>query len=321
MSKKKILVIAHRGASGYLPEHTLAAKTLAYAMGADFLEQDVVATRDDELVVLHDVHLDRVSDVAAQFPGRARDDGRFYARDFDLAELRRLHLSERFDASGQAVFPDRYPVRSGDFRIHTLAEELELVAELVSATGRAAGVYPEIKRPAWHRSEGIDITPLVLSVLDRFGYRGSEDPVYLQCFDPDELRRVRLELGSALKLVQLIGDNSWGETDADYDRLQLPETLRQLALVVDGIGPWLPQCFDLSGGLPRASGLVAAAQRAGLAVHPYTVRADSLPEGFGTHDDLVRFCADQLGVDGLFSDFPDLTRRAIDAATTVSPKR
>jgi glycerophosphoryl diester phosphodiesterase len=316
MSENRILVIAHRGASGYLPEHTLAAKTLAFAMGADYLEQDVVATRDDELVVLHDVYLDRVSDVAARFPGRARADGRYYARDFDLDELRGLQIYERFDEAGQPAFPGRYPVGSGDFRIHTLEEELELVGSLVSATGRGAGVYPEIKRPAWHRSEGIDIAPRVLSALDRYGYRRREDPVYLQCFDPAELRRIRHELGSELKLIQLIGDNSWAESDANYDSLRRPEMLRKLARVVDGIGPWLPQCFDLTNGRPRPSGLVAAARRAGLAVHPYTVRADSLPGGFPTHDDLVRFCADELGVDGLFSDFPDLTRRALERATT-----
>ena len=90
-------VIAHRGASGYLPEHTLPAKAMAYAMHADFLEQDVVATRDDALVVLHDIHLDRVTDVATRFPGRARDDGRYYVRDFDLAEIRALAVTERLD--------------------------------------------------------------------------------------------------------------------------------------------------------------------------------------------------------------------------------
>ena len=100
-------VIAHRGASGYLPEHTLPAKALAYAMGADFLEQDVVATRDDILVVLHDIHLDRVTDVAAQFPNRARADGRFYVRDFDFAEIRTLKVTERLDDEGQPVYPGR----------------------------------------------------------------------------------------------------------------------------------------------------------------------------------------------------------------------
>src|SRR5690554_7145662 len=93
-------VIAHRGASGYLPEHTLEAKALAYGQGADYLEQDVVATRDDELVVLHDVHLDHVTDVARRYPGRRRRDGHWYARDFTLAELRTLEVHERRDEAG-----------------------------------------------------------------------------------------------------------------------------------------------------------------------------------------------------------------------------
>ncbi len=311
MSSKPIAVIAHRGACGYLPEHTLAAKALAFAMGADFLEQDVVATRDDELVVLHDVHLDRVSDVAEVFPGRARSDGRYYVRDFDLGELRRLRASERFDETGHAVYPGRYPVLSGEFRFHTLEEELTLVSELNTATGRATGIYPEIKRPAWHRDEGIDIAPRLLSLLESFGYSGRDSRVYVQCFDLTELERIRRNLGSTLKLVQLIGDNSWHESASDYNELQSAESLSRLAALVDGIGPWLPQCFHLRDGSPRPSGLVAAAQRAGLVVHPYTVRSDSLPDGFRSHDELVYFCVARLGVDGLFTDFPDLTRRAL----------
>ena len=105
------LIIAHRGASGYLPEHTLAAKILAFEMGADFLEQDIVASRDDELIVLHDVLLDRVSDVATKFPGRHRDDGRYYVRDFDLDEIRTLSAWERMNADGTAVYPGRYPAQ------------------------------------------------------------------------------------------------------------------------------------------------------------------------------------------------------------------
>ena len=96
----KPAIIAHRGASGYLPEHTLAAKAMAYAMHADYLEQDVVATRDDELVVLHDIHLDRVTDVADRFPGRARSDGRYYVRDFDLVEVYELRVTERLNDAG-----------------------------------------------------------------------------------------------------------------------------------------------------------------------------------------------------------------------------
>ena len=95
------LIIAHRGASGYLPEHTLEAKALAFGMGADYLEQDVVASRDDQLIVLHDIHLDRVSDVAERFPDRQRADGRFYARDFDLKEIQSLRAWERMNGGGQ----------------------------------------------------------------------------------------------------------------------------------------------------------------------------------------------------------------------------
>ena len=124
------LVIAHRGASGYPPEHTLEAKTLAFEMGADYLEQDIVASRDDQLLVLHDVHLDRVSDVATKFPDRQRPDGRYYVRDFDLAEIKTLRAWERMNADGSAVYPERYPVRTGEFGFNTLGEELELVRRL-----------------------------------------------------------------------------------------------------------------------------------------------------------------------------------------------
>src|SRR5210317_2181827 len=183
------VIIAHRGASGHLPEHRLAAKALAYAMGADYLEQDVVATRDDELVVLHDIHLDRVTDVAARFPGRQRDDGRFYVRDFDLAEIRSLGVTERLDEQGRPVYPRRFPPHRSRFAVHTLAEELEFVGGLNHATGGSTGVYPEIKRPAWHREQGIDLSSALLDVLAEHGYQDPGDPVFVQCFDARELQR------------------------------------------------------------------------------------------------------------------------------------
>jgi len=103
------LVIAHRGASGYLPEHTLAAKALAHGQGADYLEQDVVLTADDVPIVLHDIHLDSTTDVADRFPDRARPDGRWYAVDFSLAEVRQLAVGERLGRDGTAAFPGRFP--------------------------------------------------------------------------------------------------------------------------------------------------------------------------------------------------------------------
>jgi len=301
------VIIAHRGASGYLPEHTLPAKALAYAMGADFLEQDVVATRDDELVVLHDIHLDRVTDVAERFPGRGRDDGRYYVRDFDLVEIRALKVTERVDADGLPVYPDRFPAGRGRFRVHTLAEELEFVTGLNRATGGTTGVYPEIKRPAWHRDQGIDLSGAMLEVLAAYGYEGPDDPVFVQCFAMAEVRRLRRELGCRMRLVQLIGDNSWGEAGTDYDWVSSEPGLAELARIADAIGPWVNKLYTpgADGSPPRSTGLVERAHSAGLLVHPYTFRVDDLAPGFGDFGDMVRyFCAD-LGVDGLFTDFPD----------------
>ncbi len=301
-------IIAHRGASAYLPEHTLPAKALAYWMGADYLEQDLVATRDDRLVVLHDIHVDRVTDVADRYPGRARDDGRYYARDFDLAELRTLAVTERLDADGNAVYPRRFPVGAGaGFRIHTLEDELELVRGLNRTTGLGTGIYPEIKRPAWHHDEGIDMAAGLIEILAEFGYTSPDDPVFVQCFDLAETRRIREDLGSRLRLVQLIGDNAWGESDTDYEAVRTPDGLADVAGFADGIGPWVNQLYELEGvdGKPVSTGLVRAAHDAGLLVHPFTFRADDLPAGFATLEQALDYFVAELAIDGLFTDFPD----------------
>jgi len=249
MTDKDVLVIAHRGASGYLPEHTLEAKALAYGMGADYLEQDVVATRDDELVVIHDIHLDRVSNVAEKFPQRKRDDGRYYVRDFDLAEIRTLRAWERRNDDGiSPVFPKRFPTGQGTFKIPTLREEIKLVQGLNKSTGRSVGIYVEIKKPAWHKAEGVDISPILLQLLDDAGYRTRDDLAFVQCFDASEVRRLRHDLGCELKLVQLLGENDWGESDTDYEKLKTPAGLRGIAATADGVGPWIGQLIKMAVG-------------------------------------------------------------------------
>jgi len=315
MPDPDVVVIAHRGACGYLPEHTLEAKAYAHALGAHYIEQDVVATRDNELVVLHDIHLDRVTDVSDKFPGRKRSDGRYYARDFDLAEIKTLTATERRgDDDTTAVFPSRFPTGVGNFRVPTLREEVKLIQGLNKATGRVVGIYPEIKRPAWHRSEGIDISPIALQLLDDLGYRTKADPIYLQCFDATEVRRLRLDLGCKLKLIQLLADNSWGESETDYDQLMTSEGLNSLASVVDGVGPWLAHLVKLAevDGQPVSTGLVSAAHAAGLKVHPYTFRADQLAPGFENMTEMVAWFVETLGIDGLFTDFPDMALAALD---------
>ncbi|MDH4049399.1 MAG: glycerophosphodiester phosphodiesterase [Gammaproteobacteria bacterium] len=308
------IVIAHRGASGYLPEHTQEAKALAYAMGADFLEQDVVASRDDQLIVSHDIHLDRVSDVASRFPDRHRDDGRFYVRDFELQELQTLNIHERLNDDGSAAaFPGRFPLHKGRFRIVTLAQEIEMIQGMNRATGRNVGIYPEIKAPAWHRAEGVDVSALLLAMLDDYGYRSAADPVFVQCFDAAEVRRLKNELDCQLPLIQLIGENSWAESDTDYDYLRSEAGLREIAATAIGIGPWIGQLYTLANidGQPVSTGLVKLAQQLGLAVHPYTFRADAVPPGFASYAALVQWFVLELKVDGLFTDFADKTLEAL----------
>jgi glycerophosphoryl diester phosphodiesterase len=186
-----------------------------------------------------------------------------------------------------------------------------LIKGLNQATGRLVGIYPEIKRPAWHREEGVDVSAGVLETLADFGYENADDAVFVQCFDAEEVLRLRHDLGCRMRLVQLIGENSWGEAATDYDQMRTPEMFAELSETADAIGPWLHQLYDIDGtsGRPVSTGIVDQAHEAGLLVHPYTFRADELPPGFRCFEDTVRFFVDKLGVDGLFTDFPDRVHR------------
>lgn len=308
------IVIAHRGASGYLPEHTLVAKSYAHALGADYLEQDVVLTKDDVPVVFHDLELEAVTDVEQVYPDRRRADGSWYVVDFTYAELQRLTLHERVQpGSGAPVWPGRFRERGVRLRIPSLAEELALVRGLDAATGRDVGVYTEVKSPAWHRAQGKDPSPIVLRTLADFGYRRRTDRAFVQCFDHAELVRMRTELKTDLKLVQLIGENAWAESATDYDRLRTREGLREVARHADGIGPWIAHVvtWPRDGGAPVYTDLVDDAHAAGLVVHPYTLRIDQLPPNAPDVDAVHRALFENARVDGLFTDFPDRTLRAL----------
>lgn len=307
------IIIAHRGASGYLPEHTLAAKAVAHIMGADFIEQDVVLSRDGVAMVLHDIHLDTTTDVARQFPDRARADGRFYAIDFDLQEIRELRVHERTHVDperlGQAVYPDRFPSHPGLFQVPTLEEEIALLAGLDHSRGCRTGLYIELKSPNWHREEGQDITSAVAAVLQQSGYWHRPSQVYLQCFDDQTLCHLRQDLRTPLPLIQLIGENHWGEDSAvDYDWLRTAEGLDYVASYAQGIGPHLPHIYlgKSVDGSAQLSELVTLAHARDLQVHPYTLRRDELPVGIDNFTELLGILLRQAGVDGLFTDFPDL---------------
>lgn len=298
----KPLVIAHRGASGYLPEHSLEAAILAYAQGADYIEQDLVLSQDHIPIVLHDIHLESVTNVEQVFPDRHRDDMRYYAMDFTLAELRLLRKHERTDEKGVQVFPNRYQGLS-PFTITTFEQQINLLTQLNRQFNKQVGMYPEIKSPAWHKTQGADISKIVLDILRKYELDRADSPVFVQCFDFAETQRLRNELGANVKLVQLIAENDWQESATDYEGLKTAKGLQAIAKVAQGIGPWLPQLYDFKTQQPTE--LVGLAKQHGLLIHPYTFRQDQLPEGLSSTDTLnVLF--KQLRVDGVFTDFTDV---------------
>ena len=295
-----------------MPEHTLPAKAAAHAMGADFIEQDVVLSRDGVPLVLHDIYLDSTTDVAQRYPQRARKDGRYYALDFDLAEIQQLHANERveWDAQGNATaaFPLRFPGRAELFRVPTLAQEIDLISGMDYSSGRSTGLYVEFKAPNWHQAQGYDLVSAVMAVLREKQYHDRPRQVFLQCFDDKTLKYLRHELNTPLPLIQLIAENSWGEDSAvDYDYLQTAAGLKDIASYADGIGPWIMQIYQGrdASGKAQLSNLVSLAQQQGLLVHPYTFRCDELPAGIDDFNDLLEIFVQQAGVNGLFTDFPD----------------
>lgn len=301
--------IAHRGASGYLPEHTLEAVALAHGLGAACIEQDVVLTSDLVPVVLHDITLDATTDVAARFPGRARKDGKYYAIDFTLAELKTLEVRERFKPdTGKPVYPKRYAATSPVFRIATMEESLDLITGLNASTGRTAAVYVEVKRPAWHLAQGKDSGKAIVEMLVSHGLQDKEDPCFIQCFEFDEVRRLREELGWKGRLVQLLGGNKPGEGNSDFVKFRTPDGLKELSRWVDGIGPSISDVVAGSApGERRITDLVRDAHAAGIEVHPYTARADELPKWATSYDEVIAALR-EAAVDGYFTDFPGLAR-------------
>lgn len=325
------LVVAHRGASGYLPEGTLPAKAMAHAMGSDYVEHDVVLTKDGHVLVNHDLWLDEVSDVAYRFPGRQRADGHFYAIDFTLDEILTLAVTDRFrrvDGVPVPVFPDRFPLWKSDFRFHTLESELQFMRGLEQSTGRNVGIFTELKAPWFHEQEGRDLPRAVLELLHEYGYRTRDDRCRVMTFDPHALRRIREEVGPAcgvdVPLTQLIcktidhetferqPNGAW--TNVDYDWMHQPEGMQRIAEYADGIGPDYHALLDPAStvGAIEATPLTAAAHEAGLYVTPWTVRADQLPPYATSMDEVLRALVVDAGVDGVITDFPDIAVRFVN---------
>jgi glycerophosphoryl diester phosphodiesterase len=287
------LVIAHRGASGYLPEHTLVGVAMAYGLGADVIEQDVVLTRDGTPIVLHDLTLDATTNVAIVFPGRAAGDGKHYAADFSLEEVRRLSVVERRRPDSRQAFPTRFPADDADslgLRVPTLADEIRLIQGLNRSTGGDVGLIVEPKDPAFHRRRGLDLVGAIITVLAEFGYTEPDDGAIVQCFDAAETLRIRRDLRSSLPLCQLVAG----------DRATAEGRCADFAGVAQAIGPPIEFVLGPDGS---DTGFTKRAAQAGLAVFPYTLRRDALPDWAESEVDVVRRLED-AGVTGYFTDFP-----------------
>ncbi|MEA2561440.1 MAG: glycerophosphoryl diester phosphodiesterase [Acidobacteriota bacterium] len=292
---RRPLVIAHRGASGYRPEHTLAAYELAIEMGADFIEPDLVITRDRVLVARHENDISGTTDVIdrPEFRSWRRTkwiDGRevtgWFAEDFTLAEIKTLRARERLE------FRDRQ--FNGMFEVPTFQEILDL------ARRRNVGVYPETKFPSYLRSIGLPLEEPMVEALHAAGFQGRDAPVFLQSFERSSLKL--LKTMTELPRIQLLDDGA--------HTMAAPEGLAEIAAYAGGIGPdkrlIVPAGPD--GRLLPPTSLVEDAHRAGLLVHPWTFRSDPVFLAPDYEGDAAREVEQfvELGVDGLFCDFPDV---------------
>jgi glycerophosphoryl diester phosphodiesterase len=317
------VVIGHRGAAGYRPEHTLASYELAARLGADFIEPDLVATKDHVLVARHEPEIGGTTDVAAhpEFAGRRTTklvDGRpvtgWFAEDFTLAELRTLRAIERLPRLRQ-----RNTLYDGLFPVPTFDEILQLRERLCHELEREIGVYPETKHPTYFRMVGLPLEDPLVAALRRAGLDRPDAPVFVQSFEVANLRDLHDRIGLRVPKIFLTGASGSPFNDpTSYAEYLTPAGLAELRAFIRGVGPdkgqIIPRLADGSLGTP--TDLVSHAHAAGLLLHPYTFRAENqfLPSNYrvGTDpyaygraiDEQITFL--RAGIDGLFTDQADI---------------
>jgi len=331
------LVIGHRGTAGYLPDHTLEGYALAIELGADFVEPDLVATKDGHLIARHEPNLIATTDVSRrpEFAGRKRvaiidgapDEG-WFASDFTLREIKTLRAVQPF-----AERPQQF---NGRFEIPTLEEIIDLVKRKSREAGRTIGIYPETKHPTYHESIGLPLEGRLARILHAAGWDRRDSPVFLQSFEPSSLKKLRrLTSNRSIQLIDANDVNPDGTLDftAPFDRpydwtasgdprllarrfdfLTTDEGLREVKKYADGIGPWKRYIVSTTGtgedssrALLPPSDLVARAHRHGLLVHTWTFRNEPrrLAADYKANpvSEILMFF--ELGVDGIFTDFTD----------------
>src|SRR5512139_2032426 len=347
----KPLVIAHRGASGYLPENTLEAYQRAIDLGADAIELDLIATKDGVLIASHYPNLAISTDVASrpEFASRKREnwpvDGEmlsgWFAHDFTLAEIKTLGVV--------ATDPERSQQYNGKFKIATLQEVIDLAKAESKRLGRPIAVYPETKNPTYHRDLGLPLEDKLISAIQSEDWNSKTAPVLVQSFEPGSLKEMRAK-GLKVRMVQLIDGDGYdfktgGITYAppfhrpfDWERsgdqrlfrdMVTPAGLAEIKTYADGIGPWKPYIVPVKGQLDDAgnlkdingdgktdlrdastqdpTSLINDAHKLGLFVHAFTFRNESryLAHSYSGDPQAEYLQFFRLGVDGVFSEFPD----------------
>ena len=301
----KPLIIGHRGASGHRPEHTLEGYRLGAEMGADFIEPDLVSTKDGVLIARHENEIGGTTDVAAKFSSRRTTktvDGQaitgWFTEDFTLAEIKTLRAKERLAFRSHGY--------DGQFAIPTFDEVIELAQQLGRELNRPIGVYPETKHPTYFRNIGLPLEEKLIASLAKHGWNRKDAPVFIQSFEPDSLRFLREK--TSVRLIQLTSDASMVDAAG----------LKRIASYADGIGPEkrLIVPIGADGSLGAPTDLVQRAHAAGLQVHIWTIRVDKefLPAGYRGRGDAEFEQFRDLGVDGLFTDFPDVAARVLRSA-------
>jgi glycerophosphoryl diester phosphodiesterase len=322
----RVLIIGHRGSAGYRPEHTLAAYELGARMGADYIEPDLVTTKDHVLVARHEPNITDTTDVAShpEFAGRKTTktiDGvtqtGWFTDDFTLAELKTLRAKERLPDVRQ-----RNTLYDGRYQVPTFQEVIDLVKRLDRELHRDIGIYPETKHPTYFRAEGLPLEELLVQTLNRNGLNRRGAKVFVQSFEISNLKALNKVL--RVPLVQLLdspdvkpGDVLAAGGTTTYGDLATAAGLKGVAKYGDGVGPFKDYIIprDASGHSLAPTSFVADAHAAGLVVHPYTFRNENqflpLEDRRGTDPNAYgnAFAEDQrffaAGVDGIFTDNPD----------------
>ncbi|WP_165838194.1 glycerophosphodiester phosphodiesterase [Pontibacter arcticus] len=335
LNGKAPLIIGHRGSSGMRPDHTLEAYTLAIEQGADYIESDLVMTKDGVLICRHEPMLLGTTNVASlpEFASRRTTkviDGVTYddwfASDFTLAEIKKL----------RAVQPmaDRPQQFNGLYKIPTFEEVIALAKKACKQKGRTIGIYPETKHPTFHENLNLPITAKLLAALDKAGWNNESAPVFIQSFEVSNLRYIRAR--SSVKLVQLLDAGGVDESgkmimeapsaqpydfvvagdSRTYNDLVTEEGLAFIKTYANGIGPWKPYIQPYNGKTMQklpATNLIERAHDKGLLVHAFTFRDEAryLLKDYQNDPKAEYKNFYKLGLDGVFTDYPATAKAAL----------